>query len=115
MILENRQKPIALKKLDASLPRLLPHFKKRNELEGESRRRYKGYIGELKVDGYINTQFEKQYTILHDITLKIDGKETQIDSIIITPHAIYILEIKNYEKDTRKPLNSLTRMNCVGL
>lgn len=96
MILENRSKPTPLKKLDAVLPRLSPHSKKENELEVESRLRYKGYIGEIKVDGYINTHFEKQYTILHDITLKIDGKETQIDSIIITPHAIYILEIKNY-------------------
>lgn len=111
MILRNRTKPILLKKLDAALPRLPRNFKHRNKLEAEFARRYKGYIGEIKVDGYIHSYFAKNFTILHDVTLKIDSTEIQIDSILISPHAIYILEIKNYN-DTiifNTNLNTFTR------
>lgn len=96
MILRKRTKPILLRKLDASLPRLPRNFKHWNKLETEIARRYKGYIGEIKVDGYIRSHFAKWCTVLHDVTLKIDSTQIQMDSIIISPHAIYILEIKNF-------------------
>lgn len=95
MALKQRTEPVVLKKLDALLPRLSLEFYRLQDLKGESARSYKGYIGEKKVDGYIETYFSK-CTILHDVCLRINGSTFQIDTIIITLHALYIIEIKNF-------------------
>lgn len=54
----------------------------------------KGWIGEKKVEKEINKI--RNTKILNNITLKIDGKTTQIDHIIISNYKIYVIETKNY-------------------
>lgn len=95
MIIRGRTKPIALKKYDAMIPRLPPNFPGMEEMRGEQARRHKGYVGEQKVDYHIDF-LAADFTILHDVSLEIRNKTFQLDTIVITQHAIFIVESKNY-------------------
>lgn len=110
MIIKKRTKPLALQKLEAVIPRLSPHFSNLSELQSDLARRYKGYIGEHKVDRHLG-QFADKCTILQDVCLKVDGKEFQIDGMVITSHAIYCIEMKNFNGQIifNTTLNQFTR------
>ncbi|MFD2131619.1 nuclease-related domain-containing protein [Pseudogracilibacillus auburnensis] len=56
----------------------------------------KGYHGERKLDYHLKG-LPDHYSILSDITLIIFGKKVQIDSFIITPFAIFLLDVKSFE------------------
>ncbi|WP_147404956.1 nuclease-related domain-containing protein [Oceanobacillus halophilus] len=58
-------------------------------------KRRKGYAGEKKVDYYLRMLASK-FTILHDVCLNVNGQTFQMDNLIITPHAIYIIDVKSY-------------------
>ncbi|WP_188455886.1 nuclease-related domain-containing protein [Virgibacillus oceani] len=96
MIIKKRNKPLPLQKLDAIIPRLSPQFKKLSDMQHEAANRYKGYIGEQKVDYHLDL-LPGNHTILHDVCLAVNGKTFQLDSVIITPHAIFPIEIKNFD------------------
>ncbi|MGM8213630.1 nuclease-related domain-containing protein [Virgibacillus sp. W0430] len=91
-----RMKPLPLKKLEALNARLPTNFPQRAQIEKEIARRYKGFIGEQKVD-YLLKQLPASYVKLQDICLNVHGKELQIDTLIISSHAIYLIEVKNYD------------------
>jgi len=95
MILRRRTKPLPLEKIDAILPRLSPRFYNLPALKKESAQRYKGYIGERKVDYFLN-QLPSSFLTIQDVCLKTHGKGFQIDSLLISHHAIYLIEVKNY-------------------
>ncbi|GAB3804287.1 hypothetical protein GCM10028868_31810 [Virgibacillus kimchii] len=56
----------------------------------------KGYIGERNTD-YHTSLLASRFSILQDAGLKIQGKTTQMDTLIVTPHAIFLIESKNFE------------------
>ena len=58
----------------------------------------KGYTGELKFDQWIEP-ISNDYLILNDLLLESNNTNFQIDSLVITSHAVYLFEIKNYEGD----------------
>ncbi|MUK87522.1 NERD domain-containing protein [Ornithinibacillus sp. L9] len=95
MNLRNRPKPIPLLKLEALIPRLRPGFPYLAELQMEERNRIKGYEGEKKIDYHIRI-LDKRYTVLHDVYLRVNGKSFQIDTLIISSNAIFIVEMKDY-------------------
>lgn len=95
MLLKKRSKPPLIDKLEALIPRLPPTFSKMPTLEEALSKEWKGYLGERKVDFYLET-LDQQYAILQDVYLKISGRGVQIDHLIITPHAAYIIESKNF-------------------
>jgi|SRR5690625_170187 len=95
MIIKKRTKPRVLQTLEAVIPRLSPQFPRLAELQGELSRRYKGYIGEQKVDYHLD-QFARKYTILQGICLELQRKNFEIDTIVITQQAIYCIECKNF-------------------
>ncbi|MFD1039988.1 nuclease-related domain-containing protein [Virgibacillus byunsanensis] len=96
MIIRKRPKPVVLEKMDALNQRVSPSTKRRIALDEELARRYKGFYGEQKVDRFMETYFAHRFTILHDVSLIIDGFKVQIDTILITNHALFIIEIKNF-------------------
>ncbi|WP_224654522.1 nuclease-related domain-containing protein, partial [Escherichia coli] len=55
------------------------------------------YNGKLEFDEHIN-EFRSDYphAILHDLYLQQDGAYFQIDSLVITPSSITIVEVKNH-------------------
>lgn len=58
----------------------------------------KGYEGEVRFDGFI-VKAEIDCLILNDLLLKVNNQTFQIDSLLITNHAIHFFEIKNYSGD----------------
>lgn len=96
MKLNTRQKPLVLMKFDAIVPRLRPEFPKLKEMKHEREKSKRGYLGELNVDYYTNFLAD-QFTVLHDICLDIKEGTIQLDTMIITPHTIFIIDSKNYK------------------
>lgn len=95
MIIKKRTKPRPLVKIDAALPRLSPQFPQFAAMREEAAIKQKGYTGELKVDYHLD-YLASGYTILQDVYLRVNGKNVQMDSLVISQHAIYIVEAKNY-------------------
>jgi len=92
VIIKKRKKPLILQKYEALLPRL---SRMKPEIQQEYIKYKKGYEGELKVDYYIN-QLDSSYTILQDVCLDVQGQVVQMDNLVLTENAIYIIEVKNY-------------------
>ena len=90
-----REIPIRLQKLEALLKRLPKDHSLRSQIEEEILRRWKGYRGEQSVDFYLNKLPEKEYMIFHNIRLKNGNYYFQIDTLILTPFFVLILEVKN--------------------
>lgn len=56
----------------------------------------KGYEGEMTFD-FLTESIEFDCLILNDLLLKQNNTSFQIDSLLITPDAIYLFEVKNFE------------------
>lgn len=95
MNLKRRKKPIKLQKLEALLPRLSPDFSELHEIKRDTARRFKGHIGEKRVDYHID-QLSSDFTILEDVRLNENGKDFQVDSLVLSNDGIYIIEVKNF-------------------
>ncbi|RDW21464.1 hypothetical protein CWR48_03440 [Oceanobacillus arenosus] len=95
MIVKKLAKPLLLKKYEALLPRLMINSPTWLDANQEFNRRMRGYKGEIRV-GYYLSGLAQKYTILQDVCLGADGQTFQMDDLIISPHAIYIVEAKNY-------------------
>jgi len=91
---KQRMKSSVLKKLEAVIPRLAPNFARLSDIEYELAREIKGYSGEKRVDYFLD-ELSGRYSILRGVCLRSQGKKFQIDTLIITGNAIYIVEIKN--------------------
>ncbi|MGI8386793.1 nuclease-related domain-containing protein [Robertmurraya sp. P23] len=58
----------------------------------------KGFEGERKFDQLLEILQEERY-ILNDLLLEVNNSYFQIDSLIISQEAIYLLDVKNYQGD----------------
>lgn len=95
MIIKKRSKPRLLEKfeiLHARLSTQSPHYHAVNYRKESCE---KGYKGELEVDYYLNI-LASENTILQDVCLRTNGQTFQIDNLIISPKAIYLIEAKNH-------------------
>jgi ribosomal protein L37AE/L43A len=97
MIIKKRSKPLTLKKFEALQARLPQHAPQHRKLRNEVTRTIRGYEGELTVDGYLKT-LASQFTIIQDLTLETKGQPFQMDNLLITPQAIYLIEVKNFSR-----------------
>ncbi|SDQ16246.1 nuclease-related domain-containing protein [Virgibacillus salinus] len=95
MNMKIRTKPRPLQKLDAAIPRLSPHFQQLPAMKEDAAIQQKGFSGESKVDYYLD-YLATNYTILQDVYLRVNGKNVQIDSLVLSQQAIYIVDSKNY-------------------
>lgn len=95
MILKPRKKPLPLQKLEAAIPRVSSIPLKLADMKKDYAKRMKGYIGEKKVD-YQLEPLASQASILQGFVLSHCGKKFEIDTLLITHHAGYIIEGKNY-------------------
>ncbi|MHA6261286.1 nuclease-related domain-containing protein, partial [Sporosarcina sp. CAU 1771] len=96
-----RGKPELLISLPRLIARLPSHSHSFNYLTNRLYRVQAGFAGEEKVDRYLEaTQFPEPVRIFTDITLQIKPLvPIQIDTLIISPSKIIILEIKNIAGD----------------
>lgn len=72
-----------------------PDHPKFREVESDYARRKKGYIGERQVDYYLE-DLANEMTILQDLNLSVEGKNMQLDNLLISQYAAYIVEVKNF-------------------
>ncbi len=112
MIIRKRQKPRLLEKFEVLHARLSTKSSHYHAIKYQKEICEKGYKGELEVDYYLNI-LASQYTILQDISLKTNGQMFQMDNLIISSNAIYLVDVKNFSHtitfDTN--LNQFTQNN----
>ena len=111
MIKKQRDYPLSALILEALLRRLPPDHEKRKWIEKDLQKIVVGFRGEQSLDYYLNFLEHDTYLIFHDVRLPIHNHHFQMDSLIISSHFIFILEIKNlYGKITFDPqFNQLIR------
>ncbi|MFT4417299.1 nuclease-related domain-containing protein [Fredinandcohnia humi] len=95
MIKKERKKPIAIPMLEALIRRLPTDHPKIPLLHKELAKRKKGYKGEMALDYYLRFLPNKKYSILHDIRLPDSENFFQIDTLLVSPNFLLILEVKN--------------------
>lgn len=95
MLLQKRYKPHILLAHEALLRRLKKRYRTNDILQSNYWRYKVGYEGELKVDYQLSLFPNENFHHVPSLRLKIDSHYFQIDSLIITPKVIFILEIKN--------------------
>lgn len=98
MFVLERRKPLPLQKIDRIISRLPPTHPKLPQLREHAAKLQKGYNGERKLDYHL-TSLPKSFAILNDVSIFVFNKLTQIDSLIISPHALFIIEVKSYENE----------------
>lgn len=59
--------------------------------------RIKGYFGEKSVSLFISGLDELKYKVINNIMLRVNGKTSQIDHIIVSNYGIFVIETKNYK------------------
>ncbi|WHT48307.1 nuclease-related domain-containing protein [Sporosarcina thermotolerans] len=101
MIYKKRKMPNELKAL-ISLDKRLPHDHEKKTTVQKNLLIYQaGYNGELEFDDQIaNFKPNYSFAILHDLYLQHEGTYFQIDSLLITPSSITIIEVKNFKDKT---------------
>lgn len=80
--------------------RVMELLSRRMNLSRDERNKFlywvKGYKGEIQFD-VLTQKLKCDCLILNDLFLKVNGKQFQIDTLIITAKGIYIYEVKNFE------------------
>jgi hypothetical protein len=112
VIRKERKKPIRLRKLEALNDRLSSEHEKRPKLAYEIAKVTAGYRGEQALDYYLRLLPPNKYEIIHDLRLSNnDSHFFQIDTLLLTPFIILILEIKNIAGTLYfdQPLHQMTR------
>lgn len=93
---KSRVVPIEIKRLEALNNRVKKQHPKKPEIYSSFRRRMAGFNGEQSIDYYLSFLTKKDFIILHGIRLPSGQYFFQIDTLILTPHFIVILEVKTY-------------------
>lgn len=101
MIYKKRTMPNELKALLSLNKRLPSNHEKKHAVQKNLLICQAGYNGELEFDAHIK-EFQSAYphAILHDLYLQQDGAYFQIDSLLITPSSITVIEVKNHKDKT---------------
>lgn len=94
--MKGRPKPLVLKKYEILMTYLKRDFPRFKDVQQDYRKSEKGYEGELQVDYHLEL-LSHQFLTLRDICLSVQGRTFQIDNLIITQNAIFIVEVKNYQ------------------
>ncbi|WP_164462255.1 nuclease-related domain-containing protein [Bacillus sp. FJAT-42376] len=95
MIRKERKIPIKVLKLEALLRRLSKAHLKYPLIKEDLAKIKAGYRGEQSLDYYLSFLSNDKYHILHDLRLLHKTHHFQIDSLLLSPNFILIMEIKN--------------------
>jgi ribosomal protein L37AE/L43A len=95
MIIQDREIPRIILKLQALLRRLPLNHPKIQLLVDELNRRSAGHRGEEALDYPLSLLDPKEYLIFHGLRLQINNYFFQIDTLVISKHFILLIEVKN--------------------
>lgn len=90
-----RTKPYSVLCYEALFRWLLPHLRENKILQDEYASYRAGYRGEKNADYILSTYPHKNAFIFQGIRLKVGPFHFQIDTLLVTPKFILIIEIKN--------------------
>ncbi len=90
-----RHKSQTLLAYEALFRRLLPRHRANETIRLEYLKKRAGYLGEKRIDYKLSLFPRKDYLHLPDLRLKNNMHFFQMDSIILTPRVIFIIESKN--------------------
>lgn len=94
--MKQREIPIQILQLQALYNRLANDHEKKREIADDLVRRQAGYRGEAQLDYYLQLIADKdEAAILRDLRLPYESTFFQIDTLIIFPKLIFIIEVKN--------------------
>lgn len=94
LISKKRSVPLILKKEEALLRRLPDSHPQYPAISASLARRRAGYKGEQSLDYHLN-QLDRTSHIFHDLRFCIDSLFFQMDTLLLTPYFILIIEVKN--------------------
>ncbi|MFV8826553.1 nuclease-related domain-containing protein [Alkalihalobacterium sp. APHAB7] len=96
MIKKEHKIPKNIQKLEALLRRLAADHPKRPQIEKVLAKATAGFKGEKSIDYYLSFLPEDQFHFLHGLRLLSSGtRYFQMDTLILSPRFILILEVKN--------------------
>ncbi|MCM2677813.1 nuclease-related domain-containing protein [Alkalicoccobacillus plakortidis] len=96
MIIKKRSEPIRLLQLRSLKRRIVKNHPSYPKILEELSLREAGYRGERSLDYHLRFLNGRNFKFLHDVHLKSkEGHVFQMDSIVLCPQFIAILEIKN--------------------
>lgn len=96
MIGKTREYPKEIMILEAIVKRFPPDDFKKADFEKKLYRKRAGYKGEKTLDYYLEQIDHSEMLILHDLRIPINRTHFQIDTLIITPYFLLIIDSKNY-------------------
>ncbi|UOR12366.1 nuclease-related domain-containing protein [Halobacillus amylolyticus] len=94
MIRKKRKRPIRLLKQGALVSRVLADQSKVSLIEKDYATSLAGFRGEESIDYHLKF-LSKEAHILHDLRLPIEDYFVQMDTLLITPKFLTIIEVKN--------------------
>ena len=94
LIIKERKKTLFLQKQEALLRRLSPSHPHYPRIERDYQKNIAGYKGEKSID-YFLSYLREEYLIFHNVRLQDRKHYFQIDTLIVAPSFICILEVKN--------------------
>ncbi|SFG21196.1 Nuclease-related domain-containing protein [Halobacillus alkaliphilus] len=92
---KKRSVPLILRQEEALYRRLPDQYEKRRNIEHSIQKRWAGYRGELALDYFLDFLPKTTFHVFEDLRLFTSGKTFQIDTLLLTPHAGFIIEVKN--------------------
>jgi hypothetical protein len=95
LILKDRGYPIVLLNLETLIRRISRTHPKLSTIQGDYNKRVAGYWGEKRLDEIIDGIPDLPFIILRDLCLTIKGVHFQIDTLLLSPFFILIIESKN--------------------
>lgn len=101
LIQKSHEVPYNLLSIIAILMRLTDSHPMSSKCHKTAANYYSGYKGELSLDYFIKFIDQKDYIILHDFRLPFMNNYFQIDTLILTPNFIVIIEVKNLSGSIR--------------
>ncbi|MBC2724269.1 NERD domain-containing protein [Desulfosporosinus sp.] len=57
----------------------------------------KGIIGEKTISAFLTRLDPTKYKVINDLMLRVDGKTSQIDHVVVSNYGIFVIETKNYK------------------
>jgi hypothetical protein len=95
LLLRDRPIPLKILEFEALLPRLVPFHEAKPLIELDLKKRKAGFNGEKTVDYHLSFLTGKTYWFFYDVRLPLDPHYFQIDTLLLTPYYILIIEVKN--------------------
>ena len=95
MLIKKHEEPPSIAKLQALVRRLPTNHPKLSEIKSQLSNELSGIKGELSIDYYLNF-LQEDYYILHGLRLPYKHLHFQIDTLLLSPHFILNIQVKNW-------------------